>query len=481
MKDLTARALETARNRGATYADVRIVRREEELITVKNGMVAAISHEVSHGFGVRVIADGAWGFAASSLITAEEVDRVAALAVQIARASAMVPGRQPVQLTPVEPAVARYISPLQKDPFAVPLEEKVALLLQADAEMRRVKGIGVTQSNFVAFREEKTFASSEGAYVEQVLTETGAGIEATAVGEGEVQRRSYPTSFGRQQLQLGYEAVEAMDLVAHAGPTAEEAVALLSAPQCPQMVTTIILESSQLALQIHESCGHPTELDRVLGTEASYAGTSFLTLDKLGTLRYGSPIVNIVADATTPTGLGSFAYDDEGVPAQRVYLVREGIFGGYQSSRETAVVLGGRSSGGMRADGWGNLPLIRMTNINLEPGEWTLEDLIADTEEGFYLATNRSWSIDDRRVNFQFGTEVAYEIRGGKLGRLYKNPTYTGITPEFWGSCDAICNADHWRVWGTPNCGKGEPPQTAHVGHGCAPARFRNVQIGVMR
>lgn len=481
MKELTDRALETARGRGASYADIRIVRREEQNITVKNGVVAALSQEVSQGFGVRVIAEGAWGFAASSLLTAEEIDRVAALAVQIARASALVPGQEGVQLAPTVVVNDRYVSPLEKDPFEVPLDEKVDLLLRADAEMRRVKGIGVTEGNFVAFRETKTFASSEGSYIEQVVTETGAGVEATAVGDGEVQTRSYPTSFGRQQLQAGYELVESMNLVERAGPAAEEAVALLSAPQCPAMTTTIILETSQLALQIHESCGHPTELDRVLGTEASYAGTSFLTVDKMGSFRYGSPLVNLVADATVPTGLGSFAYDDEGVPARRVYLVRDGIFEGYQSSRETAAVLDQASSGGMRADGWSNLPLIRMTNINLEPGEWTLDDLIADTDEGLYLATNRSWSIDDRRVNFQFGTEVAYEIRNGKLGRLLKNPTYTGITPQFWGNCDAICNADHWRIWGTPNCGKGEPPQTAHVGHGCAPARFRNVQVGVMK
>ncbi len=481
MKELTDRALATAQARGASYADIRIIRREQQQITVKNGVVAGVSHDVSRGFGVRVIVQGAWGFAASAILTPEEVDRVAALAVQIARASAMVPGRRPARLAPGTAATARYVSPFQKDPFEVPLEEKVALLLRADAEMRRVKGIGVAEGNFVAFREEKTYASSEGSFIEQVLTETGAGLEATAVAEGEVQSRSYPTSFGRQQLQKGYELVEELDLVAHAGPAAEEAVALLSAPQCPATVTTIILETSQLALQIHESCGHPTELDRVLGTEASYAGTSFLTLDKKGSLRYGSPLVDIVADATVPEGLGSFAYDDEGVPAQRVHLVRDGVFVGYQSSRETAAEIGETSSGGMRADGWGNLPLIRMTNINLEPGTWELDDLIADTEDGLYLATNRSWSIDDRRVNFQFGTEVAYEIRNGQLGRLYKNPTYTGITTEFWGNCDAICNAAHWRLWGTPNCGKGEPGQVAHVGHGCAPARFRNVRVGVMR
>jgi TldD protein len=242
-------------------------------------------------------------------------------------------------------------------------------------------------------------------------------------------------------------------------------------------------------LQVHESCGHPIELDRVFGTEASYAGTSFLTPDKYNTLRYGSDIVNLTADATIPGGLGTFGWDDEGVPAQRVPIVRDGIFRGYLTSRETAqqlreIVGDGApeaSGGAMRADGWNRIPLIRMTNVNLEPGEWEFDDLIADTDDGIYMELNKSWSIDDKRLNFQFGTEIAYEIRSGKMGRMLKNATYTGITPQFWGSCDAICNENHWRVWGTPNCGKGQPGQVAHTGHGAAPARFRNVQVGVMK
>jgi TldD protein len=254
-------------------------------------------------------------------------------------------------------------------------------------------------------------------------------------------------------------------------------------------VTTLILGPTQLALQVHESCGHPIELDRVFGTEASYAGTSFLTPDKYGTFRYGSDQVNLTADATIPGGLGTFGWDDEGVPAQRVPIVRAGVFCGYLSSRETVEqlreIVGDRappaSGGAMRADGWNRIPLVRMTNVNLEPGAWEFEDLIADTDEGIYMELNKSWSIDDRRLNFQFGTEIAYEIRGGKMGRMLKNATYTGITPQFWASCDAICNQNHWQVWGTPNCGKGQPGQRAHTGHGTAPARFRNVQVGVMK
>jgi TldD protein len=290
-----------------------------------------------------------------------------------------------------------------------------------------------------------------------------------------------PNSF-RHQATRGYELVTGFDLPGNAQRVGEEAVALLTARQCPQdIVTTVILDSSQLALQIHESCGHPIELDRVYGTELDFAGGSFLTPDKLGTLRYGSELVNIYADATIPGALGTFGFDDEGVPAQRVPIVQNGVFVGYLTSREFAQRLGVRNMGAARADSWNRIPLIRMTNISIEPGTWSLGDLIADTDDGIYMETNRSWSIDDQRLNFQFGTQVAYEIKGGKLGALLKNATYTGLTPQFWNSMDAICNRDHYTVWGTPNCGKGRPMQVAHTGHGAAPARFRNVRVGVVR
>jgi TldD protein len=241
------------------------------------------------------------------------------------------------------------------------------------------------------------------------------------------------------------------------------------------------LGGSQLALQVHESCGHPTELDRVFGSEAAYAGTSFLTTEKLDTFHYGSPLVNLTADSVRPLGLGTFGWDDEGVPAQSSPLVRDGLFVGYLMSRETASKLGRFSNGCMRASGWNRIPIIRMVNISLEPGTWTLKDLIADTEDGIYMDLNRSWSIDDKRYNFQFGTEIGFEIKYGKMGRMLRNCTYTGITPEFWNSCDAVCNTDHWVMWGTPNCGKGQPSQVAHTGHGTAPARFRNVKVGVLK
>jgi TldD protein len=481
MRDLLARALDTAAVRGARYADARFVHRETEDVLVRNGVLDAVSHQESAGFSVRAIADGAWGFAASQVLTAAEADRVAALAVAIARASALVKDAD-VRLAPVSPARGAYRTPIEIDPFAVPLAERVDLLLRADAAMRAVKGLRTTRASAEIWRERKLFRSSEGADIEQTLYETGCGIEAEAVGEGEMQRRSYPNSGARHQNTAGWEFVLRQDLVGHAPRIAEEAVALLSARPCPQDVrTTVVLSGNQVALQVHESCGHPIELDRVLGHEAAFAGTSFLTPDRLGGFRYGSEHVNIQIDAVAPGGLGTFGFDDEGVPATTGWAVREGRFVGYLTSRETAAALGLAPNGTMRADGWARLPLIRMTNVSLMPGAWRLADLIADTDDGILMDTNRSWSIDDRRLNFQFGTEIAWEIRNGKLGAMLRNPTYTGITPEFWGACDAVCSEADWVMWGTPNCGKGQPGQSAHTGHGAAPARFRNVRVGVMR
>jgi TldD protein len=339
--------------------------------------------------------------------------------------------------------------------------------------------VTTTSAGYHAFREEKVFHASDGSRTEQVVTHTGAGLEVNAAGADDVQRRTYPESGGYRAA--GHEHIRSLDLVGRAPMLAGEAVELLAAPSLPPGRRTIVLHPSQLYLQIHESCGHPTELDRVFGTEAAYAGTSFLTTDKLDAgFAYGSELVNLTADATTPGGLGTFGWDDEGVAAQRVPLVTEGRLSGYLSSRETAPRIGRTSGGAMRADGWNRLPLIRMTNINLEPCEgMSLDDIIADTEDGLLLASNRSWSIDDRRLNFQFGVELAREIRGGRLGQLYRNATYTGITPEFWGSCDAVADAGSWELVGVTNCGKGQPGQAMHVGHGSSGARFRDVEVGV--
>ncbi len=479
MQDLTQRALDTASARGAEYADTRVVRRVEESISIKTGRVEGVASGESEGFGVRVLVDGAWGFAASHVLTTAEADRVAGEAVRIARASATAL-RDRAVLDQRPPAHGTFETPVEEDPFEVPLETKISDLLAADTAAARVKGIAFTESMYAAQREWKTFAATDGSLTEQVITHVGSSVEANAVEGDEHQRRSFPDAGGGWQA-AGYEFIRGLGLADQAEPLADEAVALLTAPQCPSGRFSIVLDPSQLYLQLHESCGHPTELDRVFGTEASYAGTSFLTTDKLDDgFRYGSDLIDIVADATATGGMGSFGWDDEGVEAQAVPLVREGMFVGYLTSRETAPRIGRQSGGAMRADGWNRIPLIRMTNINLlpKPG-MSLAQIVEDTDDGLYLASNRSWSIDDRRLNFQFATEVAYEIKGGKKGRLFKNPTYTGITYEFWRSCDAVGDASSYVMLGTPNCGKGEPGQTAHVGHAVPGARFRNVQVGV--
>ena len=481
MNEIIDRALDAAERAGASYSDIRLVERENETLSVKNGALEAAESDRSAGFGVRLVIDGAWGFSSSAVLEADEAERVTREAAGIARASASA-RRAPVSFDDSPPAVGRYVTPIEEDPFSVSIDDKLGILLAADAEMGRVPGVSVREGFLDSGRERKTFASSEGARVEQEIIEVGAGIEATAVNADEVQVRSYPNSAGGQFVAGGFEAVRAMDLGAHGQRVGEEAIALLDAPQCPTGEMTVILDSSQVALQVHESCGHPIELDRVLGQEASFAGTSFLTLDKLGKLQYGSELVSIDADATAPGGLGTFGWDDEGVPAQNVPIVSAGRFVGYLTSRETAPVIGQRSMGSSRAWSWNRIPMIRMTNVSLRPGDaGSLEDLIADTRDGIFLDVNRSWSIDDRRLNFQFGTQVGWLIENGRRTQLVRNPTYTGITPQFWGSCDAICGVAEWILWGVPNCGKGEPMQTGHVGHGASPARFRSVQVGVGR
>ena len=479
MRDLIHQVLDLAKVKGVQYADIRVVRREFEEIAVKNGKVESLTRNEDYGFGIRVLYRGAWGFAASSTVSKNEMEKTLDRAWKIARASSRMK-EEDLRFAPAPAVVEKYRTAVSVDPFSVSPDRKVSLLLEADEILRRHPGVKISEAFMGGYEVEKTFASTEGAFIEQKIVECGAGISATAIEGSEVQVRSYPNSFRGNFATRGYEWIEGLKIKDHAERVGEEAAQLLSAEPCPSGTTTLILEGSQLALQVHESVGHPIELDRILGTEASYAGTSFLSLDKVGSFRYGSDLVNITADATIPGGLGTFGFDDEGVKAQRVPIVSRGILTNLLTSRETAHLLGKASNGTMRADGWNRIPLIRMTNINLEPGEWTLEGMIADTEEGLLLSTNRSWSIDDKRINFQFGTEIGWEIKKGKLGSVVKNPTYTGITPHFWNSCDAVANRDHWQLWGTPNCGKGEPGQVAHVGHGTAPARFRNVRVGIL-
>ncbi|HEY7616006.1 MAG TPA: TldD/PmbA family protein, partial [Terriglobales bacterium] len=432
MKDVASWVLNAAALRGASYADARIVDERSRALSTKNGKVSSASDAESLGIGIRAIADGAWGFAASDDLSRAAVEAAAARAVEIAKSSAQVK-QHDVTLAPEKPATAEWTTPCKIDPFTISVEQNIALLLKVDSELRSVAGVTLAETNMNFRREEQWFLSSEGANIHQTKYSTGVGYAAYAFAGNEIQKRSYPTSYGGQWQNKGYELIEELKLVENARRVGEEAVALLKADKCPEGVFTIILESAQLGLQIHESIGHPIELDRVLGMEANFAGTSFLTLDKLHKLRYGSDLVNVVADARQEhgPGLGTFGYDDEGVPAQCTPIITNGLFTGYLSSRETAHLVGlNRSGGTLRAEGWNRLPIIRMTNISILPGEkpLTLEQLIGDTGQGIFMQTNRSWSIDDKRYNFQFGCEAGWEIKNGKRGRMLKNTSYSGIT-----------------------------------------------------
>lgn len=477
MKEKIASVMNLLKEHQVDFADVRVHDIKEESFATENRRVQTMSASRTRGYGIRVYLDGSLGFAGSQDFDSMEETALDALA--IARASRLAQ-KDPVKLSPREPVTDHYRTPIHKDPFAVSKKDKLDLLFAAEEAMGKAEPKLFKTAGYLEFRrEDKVYADTEGSYITQELYQSGGGMEAFASDGKDLQRRSFPASFKGNYATSGYEFVQSLGLVENAPRIAGEAMALLQAEDCPSGFFDLVIDSSQMMLQIHESVGHPIELDRVFGYEAGYAGTSFLNPGMVG-FQYGSPHVNIVADATCPGGLGTFGYDDEGVKAQSVPIITAGRFENFLSSRDTAVKLNQPSNGTSRADGWDKIPIVRMTNINLLPGDLELEDLFAGIEYGFYLSTNKSWSIDDKRLNFQFATETAHEIKDGKLtGKIFKNPIYTGITPEFWNSCDGVANKKHWKLYGTPNCGKGQPMQVARVGHGSSPARFRKVKVGV--
>jgi TldD protein len=475
-----ADVLASLANPSLRYADIRYTATHQQNVKVRNGEVDHLSSTFDRAIGVRVLVGNGWGFAASSDTSEASIRRTARLALEVAAASNIASTAQ-VVLSDVQPYIATWESPYRIDPWSIAMDRKIEHLRSATDPMRGDARIHQVSGEISCYRQEKVFASTVGSHIEQTTTQMGAGIEAVAIDGGEFQRRTYPNPFGGDFQAEGWEFIERLDLPGKAVQVRDEALALLAAPKAPAGHFDLIVGSSQLALQVHESCGHPTELDRALGLEISLAGGSFLQPDMLGNFRYGSEHVNIVADATVPDSIGSFAYDDDGVPAQRFHLVEKGMFVGYLTGRDTAPLLGNgnnRSSNGtVRAESASRIPIIRMTNINLEPGDVPVEQIIADTKRGIFVETNKSWSIDDLRLNFQFGCEIAYEIENGRLGRMLRNPVYTGSTPEFWRSCDAVADRASWHVWGIPNCGKGDPMQTMRVAHGAPAARFRRVEM----
>ncbi|MCA9594361.1 MAG: TldD/PmbA family protein [Myxococcales bacterium] len=480
VRELCRTALDRAkRHPDVTHAEVRYHRDRSERLRVRDGAPDGIGEHQSAGFAVRVIARGAWGFACTAIPAAKAMTQMVDDAVAIALASSRLI-RAPVVLAPIEPQVGHYETPVAVDPFGVSLEQKLEDLSVPEAELRRGGPPIRSAEAWMSWTEiDKLLLTLEGTDVEQHLVYGDIGMLAVAVADdGRSQRRSFPGTPGTNGQQAGYEAIAEAGLTQAAPRIRREAIELLSAPQCPEGKRDVILASNQLALQVHESCGHPTELDRALGAEISLAGGSFLQPEQLGKLRYGSDIVTLTADSVAPRGLGTFGWDDEGTPAKKSPLIQDGIFVDYLSSRETAAALGRASTGTVRADGFNRVPMIRMINVSLEPRSGSLEDLILDTRDGILFDTNQSWSIDDLRLNFQFSCELAWEIKNGKRVRLLRDARYTGVTPELWRSCDAICGPEETRIWGLANCGKGDPIQAMQVAHGAPPARFRNTEVG---
>lgn len=468
--------LATAKKKKASYADIRYEIIRDRGLSYTDGVPDPIEESLSAGWAARVLVDGAWGFASSD-DPGLSIQQLVENAVIVAKAS-MKAIKSPVTLSTVAAETGEYRSVYTTDPFTVPAKEVGQFLADIDAALGQQSGM-TSRTCFASFRKlEKWFFSSEGGDLFQTIIQTGAGMTlAQAKSRRERAERSYPTSSGQYETS-GYELLTRLDMKSQAPRLADEVAQLMAAPECPQKATTLVLSGDMMSLVIHESIGHPLELDRVFGSERNFSGTSFATTDQLGKLPYGSNIVSVTSDPTAPGGLGSFGWDDEGVKSRTVDLIKNGFLVDYLSSRETAARIGRPSTGAMRAEGWKNIPLVRMTNINLAPGDKSFEQLIGEVDDGIYMATPSSWSIDDLRKNFQFGCEIGWEIKGGKLAGVVKNPTFSGCTTMFWNACEAIGDAAQYTIWGTPNCGKGQPGQNARTGQGASPARFAGIQVG---
>jgi TldD protein len=478
-KDVAEAALLAAKQAGAQYADARLVRMRHERIQTRDENVVHVGHGDSFGIGVRVLKRGAWGFCATPEVSPAGAKRAALRAVAIAEANASLQTRA-VELAPEPSHQDSWQTPIERDPLRVPLSAKTGILLEAAKAARAVPGVKRVQGQYYAVLEEKSFFSSEGSAIEQMLyrIDAGYGITATDDKKGEFETRNHPLP----PASAGFEHVERGRLVEDAPRLAKEAVEKLKADKPTPGPKDLILDPSHLWLTIHESIGHSTELDRVLGYEANYAGTSFATVDQLGKLRYGGAQVRFYADRTTPGGLGTCRYDDDGVKTGRWDIIKDGVLVGYQTIRDQRGLpgFGGpRSTGCSYAQGWDNVPFQRMPNISLSPGDspLSLQQLIASTDDGIYIQGEGSYSIDHQRKNFQFGGDGFWEVKKGKITRPLRKVAYQSTTLEFWAKMDAVCDAREWKLYGSMQDGKGEPGQSNPVSHGCAPARFRKVRV----
>jgi TldD protein len=486
LEKLGAIALAQAKKQRATYCDIRINRYHNERIsfraspegdTGKTLEVPAVNQDGSFGFGVRVIADGAWGFAASPVVTPAEIARITAAAIQVARANAILKSK-PVMLAPVRAYKDRWVSPFERNPFDVPIGEKLEILRAAAAEVKKEKRVFSASGHLNFSSQDKYFTSSEGSSIQQFIVQSSGSIDATARDVRQALTRSRAHS--APGLSIGWEYVPNMNLSEHARRIREEVLEKLAAPPVEAGKKDLLLLPSHLCLTIHESMGHSTELDRALGYEANYAGTSFLTTDKMGKQRVGSDIVTVYGDRTTPQALSTVAYDDDGVKTTRFPIIEKGIFKHYQTTRDQAHLIGEKESRGCCfADSWSSIPFQRMPNVWLEagPSDTTLADLISGIDDGILIEGLGSYSIDQQRYNFQFGGDAFWEIKGGKKAGMLSRVAYQSRTPDFWQACDGIAGRSFWQQHGLHNDGKGEPMQVNSMSHGCAPARFRQVNV----
>ena len=470
-------AISRAKKLGVTYADIRINRYRNESIFTREERVQNVSRTQSFGFGVRVLVNGAWGFAASHIVTPESARRVTGQAVEIARANSVYQ-RKPVKMAPAPGTRASWKSAYAKDPFDVSIDDKIQFLMKLNQSAMKAKGVSFVNSALTFQNEQKFYVSTDGSRIEQYIIRSHPSFTVTAVDRsaGDFQTRS---SLAGPKC-IGYEYLESYPWLKEAGQAGEEVIAKLNASPVAPGKYDLVIHPSNLWLTIHESVGHSTELDRALLWEADFAGTSFLTPDKTGKLQFGSKICNFFADRTQPEGLATVGYDDEGVPAQRWYLVTDGLFVDWQTTRDLAPLVGHKKSYGcLHADSWGSVPFPRMPNVSLEPAKKSisLEHLVADVEKGILIYGDGSWSIDQQRYNFQFGGQTFWEIKKGKVGAMLRDVAYQSRTTDFWNSCDGLGGQATYEVNGAANDGKGEPTQANAVSHGCPVARFRKVNV----
>ncbi len=462
---------------GVTFSDVRLTSTDSQAINFEKGVLKHISTSYnSLAIGIRVLVNGNWGFAGTDSLKEEVVNRMIKSAIDNARAGSIF-RRHKLDLQPAKPTIGSYHFKPVEDPFLMSDEEKLEYLGKIAKELTLNEKIIYSYIYSIFYRQYKVYANSEGTFVDTTVYDTNSAMEVMASDGEQVMSRNYPGHMAARRG--GFEVVRNYDFPSNTGTIIKEAIDLLTAPEITEERADLIIKGGHLALQIHESVGHATEADRILGMEISYAGKTFIKPEMLGKYRYGSELVNIYSDSTDPRGIGFHPVDDEGIPGKRVDIIRNGILVNQQTSREVAHELGLEPSSNMKGSFANEFPLVRMTNFCLEPGEGTLNDLIKDTEHGYLIDFTKTWSIDDNRNNFQFTTEIGWKIREGKIVGIVKEPTYYGITAEFWNSCDRVCGEEEWDYFSTFNCGKGEPGQAMHLSHGLSPARFKNVIVNV--